>query len=394
MKNKNSWLVRIAILLISIDAASASIVSGAIPLMKKVFNNVASSTIESAATLPSISILIFILLSPYVAAKLGTKKTSLLGLGVAAIFGVLPFFVHDIYLILICRFIYGAGVGLINPLVYTVINHVYSGTEQAEMIGYGSSFTNIVNIILTYTVGFLLPLGWNYSFLAYGLIFVIFLLVWMFSPDVKPEVKAKRKNKETKDHLGFAAWKYILFMYVTYIAMLLYTIKYAQVVVMNGFGTPQQATFILGLVNFINIIVGLIFGKLFKKIGRSIIVVGYVMLLIAYTLIPITANIYLSALLVIVCAFGAGFVASYIFFELFQIVSPKISERISGYALVAINLGIFSSTYVGGFVANMFSNNTPGFGIWTAAALIAILIIIQLVTIGVDKKAEDKYRQK
>ena len=83
-----------------------------------------------------------------------------------------------------------------------------------------------------------------------------------------------------------------------------------------------------------------------------------------------------------------------LFIELFQIVSPKISERISGYALVAINLGIFSSTYVGGFVANIFNNNTPGFGIWTAAALIAILIIIQLVTIGVDKKAEDKYRQK
>ncbi|WP_461215432.1 MFS transporter [Lacticaseibacillus sp. GG6-2] len=396
---RNSWLVRISVLLISIDAASAAVVSGAIPLMKDSFKNVASSTVESASTLPSLSILLFILLSPYVARKIGTKKTSLIGLGVAFLFGVAPFFLNNIYLILVCRFIYGAGIGLINPLVYTVINHVYVGTEQAEMVGYGSAFTNSVNIVLTYLVGFLLPLGWHYSFLAYSVILVIFLLVLFFSPDVKVDddegQQEKQKESTTKkqasDRLGFSAWKFLIFMFFLYIAVLLYQIKYAQIVVVKGFGTPQQAAFVMGLINFVSIITGLIFGKVFKALKRSTFLVGLIMVLVAYLLIPITPNIWLSALLVILMAFGSGFIASFIFYELFQVVSPRTSSKISGYALVAINIGIFCSPYVGGIAASVLHNDSPTLGVVISSVIIAALIVVHLLTIPIDKREEQKY---
>lgn len=397
---RNSWLVRISVLLISIDAASAAVVSGAIPLMRDSFKNVASSTVESASTVPSLSILLFILLSPYVARKIGTKKTSLIGLFVAFLFGIAPFFLNNIYLILLCRFIYGAGIGLINPLVYTVINHVYVGTEQAEMVGYGSAFTNSVNIVLTYLVGFLLPLGWRYSFLAYGVIFIIFLLVLFFSPDVKVEdddeaekekAAEAKQAKDPADKLGFSAWKYLIFMFFIYIAVLLYQIKYAQIVVANGFGTPQQAAFVMGLINFISIITGLIFGKVFKALKRSTFLVGMTMVLIAYLLIPITPNIWLSALLVILMAFGSGFMASFIFYELFQVVSPRTSAKISGYALICINIGIFCSPYVGGIAASLLHNDSPTLGVIISSVIIAALIVVHILTIPIDKREEEKY---
>ncbi|CAJ1226432.1 MFS transporter [Lactiplantibacillus xiangfangensis] len=399
-KNRNSWLVRISVLLISIDAASAAVVSGAIPLMKDSFRNVASSTVESTATIPSLSILLFILLSPYVAKKLGTKKTSLIGLGTAFVFGIMPFFLNNIYLILLCRFVYGAGIGLINPLVYTVISHVYVGTEQAEMVGYGSSFTNIVNIILTYTVGFLMPLGWRYSFLAYSVILIIFFLVLLFSPDVeltdedeKEQEVEEKTNESHADRLGFSAWKYLLFMFFLYIAVLLYQIKYAQILVGNGFGTPQQAAFIMGLINFISIITGLIFGKVFKTFGRSTFLIGLVMILGAYLLIPVTANIYLSAVLVMIMAFGSGFVASYIFYELFQVVSEKVSAKISGYALIAINIGIFCAPYVGGIAASVLHNQSPTLGVVISSVILGCLIVVHLLTISIDKREEKRYAE-
>lgn len=268
------------------------------------------------------------------------------------------------------------------------------------MVGYGSAFTNIVNILLTYSVGFLMPLGWHYSFLAYSVILIIFILVWAFSPDVELKNEANNDDKEknsSKDnkprtHLGPSAWKYILFMFFLYIATLLYQIKYAQILVGNGFGTPQQASFILGLVNFVSIITGLVFGKVFKLLGRNIFLIGLIMVLFSYLLIPVTANIYLSALLIVVVAFGSGFIASYIFYELFQVVTTEVSSKISGYALVAINIGIFCSPYVGAIGAALFHNNSPALGVMISSGILIVLIVVHLMTTSLDKRQEEYYK--
>lgn len=79
-QNRNNWLVRISVLLISIDAASAAVVSGVIPLMKETFKNVASSTVESASTVPSLSILLFILIKSICCKKNWHQKDFFIGL--------------------------------------------------------------------------------------------------------------------------------------------------------------------------------------------------------------------------------------------------------------------------------------------------------------------------
>lgn len=76
----------------SLLTGSATAITGILPVLKSSYPNVSQSLIESLVTLPSLTILIFTLLSSFVAKKIGNKQTVQLGLMIALVGGVTPFY--------------------------------------------------------------------------------------------------------------------------------------------------------------------------------------------------------------------------------------------------------------------------------------------------------------
>ena len=84
------WRLPAALLSISILLTSANAVAGTIPLMAARFPTIPLSQIESLTTIPSLSVLIFVILSNPIAKRLGNKVTVLIGVFIVLLAGLMP----------------------------------------------------------------------------------------------------------------------------------------------------------------------------------------------------------------------------------------------------------------------------------------------------------------
>lgn len=162
--NKNSFLFKASLLSISLVLAAGPVIASLIPLMQQSFPDQSISSIELIATVPNFGILIFVLLSNIFVKFLGKKKTVLLGLILALISGLIPVFIENYTVILVSRFMFGAGVGLFNALAVSLITELYSGDEQASLMGLQGAMGSIGSTVMTLLVGYFTKFGWQNSF--------------------------------------------------------------------------------------------------------------------------------------------------------------------------------------------------------------------------------------
>lgn len=76
MNIKNKIWFKTALLSISLVLTSASAISAVIPMMLNQFPGVSSSLIESVVTIPSFSMMLFVLLSGPISSRMGKKIQS------------------------------------------------------------------------------------------------------------------------------------------------------------------------------------------------------------------------------------------------------------------------------------------------------------------------------
>lgn len=200
--SKHSPLFKFTILSISLFLGSASAMSGAIPVMHQGMNNVSLGWIENLMTIPSLSVLIMLLISPFIANKLGIKTTILLGLGISGFMGIVPVFTNNFYLILISRIGLGIGLGIYNSLAYSIISYYYTGTERSTMMGLQSAMTGIGNLVMRLMASALVTVSWHAVFMMYGFILLVIPLFFLIVPNdnrqaVEPITDDQPKQKES-----------------------------------------------------------------------------------------------------------------------------------------------------------------------------------------------------
>ncbi|MGB4824278.1 MAG: MFS transporter, partial [Leuconostoc mesenteroides] len=119
MVKQDSLLTKIAFLGISFVLTSAYAINGALPQMTEALH-ISSTEAQVLATTPSITVTIFVLLSSFIAAKLGDKNTIILGVTLVGIAGMIPFFTDSYVIILVSRTVLGAGFGIFNSLAVSM----------------------------------------------------------------------------------------------------------------------------------------------------------------------------------------------------------------------------------------------------------------------------------
>lgn len=71
---KKGWLMKFSLLSISLVLTSAGSIAANIPEMQKSFPEVPLSSIELLTTIPALTVLIFVILSSFIANYIGEKK--------------------------------------------------------------------------------------------------------------------------------------------------------------------------------------------------------------------------------------------------------------------------------------------------------------------------------
>lgn len=382
MKNKG-FLFKLSLLSISLLLTSANAISMTIPQIQADFPSISATTVESLVTIPSFTMMIFVLLSGFISSKIGSKKTVLVGLVLTLIGGVIPVFALNFTMIYFARFIFGAGLGCYNSLAVSLINDFYEGDEKQALIGYQSAMQSLGSSLATFIAGMLAVFNWQYAFSVYFLAIPIMVLFYFVVPETKQMTQEVQKQKQSVN-LPTIFYAFGLFALLA-LVMVVFT-KVGSFISESGMNNANFLGTALSLMTLAGFISGLLYGKIYKAFKTFTPVVGGVISTLSFLLLAFAPNIYIVTLAVILIGFCLSLFIPYIFGALLG-AAPEGSQTLAiSIGMVGSNLGSFASPYLIAFIMNLFGRKDASFAILIAG--IGFLILTTIFFFDIVRKKE------
>ncbi|WP_373206266.1 MFS transporter [Enterococcus faecium] len=339
MINQKSLLQKGAILSISLMLTSSQAINGVIPQMKQSLG-ISQSQSELLGTAPSITVILFILLSSYFAKRIGMKKTIILGLLLAGIGGIIPVFTATFQTVLISRVILGAGLGVYNSLAVTYISSLYSGNTRATLLGIRNSMEALGQTILIFLAGVLVNINWTASFLVYAIAFPVALLFALKVPEIRDENSDIPENhvKEKMNPMVFALVLFAILLVMNSIAI---SVRFASIATEIK-GVNFNASNYLALMPILGILAGFMFGPINKWIGKGTLYLGIIFFIISNLLIA-TSNGNMTFLLtgLFLSSITGSWCFPFIFSNLDKVTTKNTINFATSLIFIGCNIGNF-----------------------------------------------------
>ncbi|MBZ6003107.1 MFS transporter [Leuconostoc gelidum subsp. aenigmaticum] len=388
MQSQDKWITKIAFLGISFMLTSAYAINGAMPQMTKALG-VSATQVQALATTPSIVVTVFVLLSSFIAAKLGDKKTIMLGMLLVGFAGIVPFFVTSYPIILVSRMILGAGFGIFNSLAVSMIAVMYQGQTRATMLGWRAAVEQIGQAVLTFVAGLLLNFGWQTTFLVYLLAFPILYLFYVRVPDTTEMLAADQKNnkkthikRDVPQNISPLVWVLTLFaafIVIDYMAIQLSFPFMAQSLGVSGL----LVSTILSLMLVAAMVGGLVYGGMQKLFGRFTLQVGLLLMVLSNFLVAFSnGNFVILTIGVLLIGFPMQLISPFIFSQLPNLAPLKKQPFVTSIVLIGFNVGVFVEPFALSLLAKIMGNETHSVS-EAAYTTIPLLGVILLIIAGV-----------
>ncbi len=349
-QNRDQPLFKLALLSLSSILAIAPSLGPAIPEVAKHLPGVSAANIEMLVTIPNLGIMIFVLVSGFFASHLGEKRMIMLGLLVATVAGLAPLVTNNYFVILSSRFLLGAGIGLVNPLAYSLLNILYTSNESATLLGYANAITSLCGAVTAAVAGYLALINWHATFLIYLLVLLPLGLFALAIPrDFLGDAQApaeKAAPVKTKTWVGWPVLLLAVGLFLFYALLFALYIKVPTALIENRITTPGAAGLIVSSFTIAAMVVSLGYGQIYRHLGHytiliSMLGVGITMMLLAESrtagldyLISACSGVFFASTLPYAFMLGAQ-------------ISPAHAENLtSSILLIGINLGVFLSPYL------------------------------------------------
>lgn len=272
----NRGFLKFLIVLIAFQDVAAGVAGSIMADLIVAFPEFSPTTVMLIATIPGLLQIFPSLFYGKLANKFSKRALLTTGLILFIIGGIMPFFLSNLFAIIVFRGILGLGVGITLPLSIDIITGFFDGRERDFLIGFGTSTIACVGAIFFQVVGGMLAdaYGWNYGFLVYLFPIWILAITFMFLPEPK---KQDVPNASIKDVLfkaprtvyGFTIGQIIfsafVFGYVTNISIIVQT---------EGLGNATEAGMAISLFTTGTLITGFMFGKLRSMLPNLIVPIG------------------------------------------------------------------------------------------------------------------------
>ncbi|CAM3081785.1 MFS transporter [Leuconostoc rapi] len=395
MQSQDKWVTKIAFLAISFMLTSAYAINGAMPQMTKALG-VSATQVQALATTPSIVVTVFVLLSSFIAAKLGDKKTIILGLFLVGVAGVVPFFVNSYYAILVSRMVLGAGLGIFNSLAVSMIAVMYQGQTRATMLGWRAAVEQIGQAVLTFVAGLLLNINWHATFLVYLLAFPILYLFYVRVPDTSEmladhtaEKKTEKVQVDSPKSISPLVWVLTLFaafLVIDYMAIQLSFPFMAQSAGVSGLLVSTILSFMLVAA----MVGGLVYGGMQKLFGRFTLQVGLLLMAVSNFLVAFSNhNFIMLTVGVLLIGFPMQLISPFIFSQLPNLAPLKKQPFVTSIVLIGFNVGVFVEPFIISLLSKVMGNETNSVdeAAYTTIPLLGvILLIIAVITFITNRK--------
>lgn len=346
------FMEKASILALSLVLTTAFSISSSLPAMFQYYKNYSSSQVELLVSLPSIGIMSLLMFNSVLERFVSERFMIILGLILYSICGLIPFFNQSYNLVFASRFVFGLGLGMMNPRAIAIISERFQGRERVQMLGYRGSAEVVGMALLTLAVGQLLHFGWTTTFLIYTVGFIVLALYLMFVPYEKNEsdkhkhLKSVRKMTRKQIHLSiFLA--FIAGMIVC--ANVAITLRIPSLVLQAEIGNAETASWILSCMQLVGILAGVSFASLVSVLKNRLLTVTGIVFGLSQVMIGLSSQIWLLSL----SALLAGFAYSVSLTAVFHIVSEKIPTHLVNRATAIVVLGCSSGASVSTFVLSL-----------------------------------------
>lgn len=355
---KKHWKWVVAIIAMQFITMGTVGVAPALAQIGAAFPDKSAEEIQLLMSIPSLGTVIASLVAVPVAARLGRRKSVILGLVIFCVTGLMPCFVENWTLIILSRFGIGVGCGFVNPLNTAAIFSLFNEGEEVDtLLGWQQIGNDIGYIIMALACGYLTLLGWRYAFAVHAVGIISLILTIMFFPKDSEGHKTEAHKVEGKTHLTGAAIFWLLFVLVFEGTLHTFSMNISYLVAESGAGDSVLTGYASTLMTVGGAIIGLFFGKFSKALGRLTLGIGVCIDVLAFACLQFMSEA--APFFALAGGFLVGFGMVIVFSTTTALsmtsVNAATQNLVSSLFIICINAGQFLNPYWGSFLGSSWA---------------------------------------
>lgn len=325
-------------------------VSPVMALISAEYPAIDASLIKMLTTIPSLMMVVMSLVSGSLTNRFPIKKIVLFACSFSLVGGMIPVFFKSFNALLISRFIFGIGHGMIFPMASAIVNSLFTGERRDKLMGIRAGIGTLIGATFSTVAGIIGSTGWRNSIACTAIVIPMALFIAWKCPEneVAPKASpsADAASGKEKKFTG-KTWMLYAVLFIYNMFMVTFMMNLALVIAGDGIGTTAQAGTINSTFTVASFLAGLMFGSVKKKIRRFISPLAFGLVGLAFCLMFFANNIALFYVGAVIYGFGFGFYNPALTVVAAQsAASPKYASiAIAGYTSI-VGLGQFLAPIV------------------------------------------------
>jgi len=373
-------MLKIVVLSMSFVLLSATAAIGILPEIRDALG-ITQTQSELLATLPSIAMLLFVIICDVIISKIGMKKTVLTGLLITGVGGIMPLFNDTSYTyLLMSRFLFGAGKGLIFTPSVSYISILFDEKERATLIGYRSAVELLGQSVLTLLMGFLLVFSWSFSFIIKGLFFVIAALVAWKIPEVDANSNKQGSIEGSDAKIPLIVFPLAFFVGIVALAGSMIAVRFPALAT-EIMGEGYNASIWVGIKPLLGIIAATLFGKLNALLGKKLLYLGTLLLIASQLLIGFSSGNFVILIIgFFLSAFVLGWIIPVIISTIAKLTTGKQQRLSTACTLICANVGVFIMPFTVQGLEIIARSTELAAPYPVAGAIVTVMLVIVIIT--------------
>jgi MFS family permease len=356
----NLWGKLVLLIGANLTLISGAGLTAAMPAMLKTFEDVpgAALWVSMVITLPALFVVIGGPLTGFLTDRFGRKPILVGSILLSGLAGTGAFFLNQLFAILITRALVGISIAGAMTATNALIADYFSGQARAKFMGYQSAFLGLGVILFMPIGGILADISWEYTFLSYLPVLLIFLpaLFAIREPEMsRPPFSLNQKigiRINSTQGLIFGAVFVLMFAFVTIPVFLAYFMSE----ILSAGGTE------VGLVGGLSGLMTFFGGMSYERIGRRLsypqmIVGGFLLCGAGFIALGLASSWVLIIMGTSIVGYGLGLNMANLTTWLAHVVSPDMRGRANGIFMTMRFLAEFLGSLAFTPIINLTSYN-------------------------------------
>ncbi len=261
------------------------------PAMDRISAHFDGLDVTWVSTLPTIFIMVGTVIAGAVLGKrISFRSLAILSSAIALVSGCAPALFDNYAWLLVCRAVFGLGLGLLKPIANSLIMGCYEGDRRSRYLGFGTLFMNLGGMVFQLLGGALADVSWNLAFWGHGLYAVALVMsLFLREPPAATAAASGTGAREKMSRRVFLPAAFAgLFQLLGYVVMVNLSTVFAE----RGIGTAAVASTALSLYTVAGCVAGFSFGWTFRRTKRVTLALAFLIAAVGGLLIWVDTSSY------------------------------------------------------------------------------------------------------